>query len=93
MVTQGLINKILVIVIRDRPQSAHLETPKSSAFRHVNQVIEYVNDHLADFDLEKMADNLYLSKYYLCHLFKKTTGLYQLAIIEDLISNSGERCS
>ena len=35
------------------------------------RVIEYVENNLADFDLDKMADSLYLNKYYLCHMFKK----------------------
>lgn len=76
LVIAGLMLKIMSLALRDRAGSAteemqSLDKVSTNAIR----VIEYVENNLADFDLDKMADSLYLNKYYLCHMFKKVTGL------------------
>lgn len=43
---------------------------------HVKGILDYINKHLFDdITIEKLCENLHLSKYYLCHLFKDATGL------------------
>lgn len=38
-------------------------------------VLEYIEENLADeLSLDTLAEKLHISKYYLCHLFKKQTG-------------------
>ncbi len=39
-------------------------------------IINYIEEHLdEDLSLDKLANEFYLSKYYICHLFKKNTGV------------------
>ena len=48
----------------------------------VHNVINYVNmNYMNDINLDKLAKEFFTSKYYLCHKFKKTTGI---SIIEYL---------
>lgn len=38
-------------------------------------IIHYIENHLLDaLTLDKLADELFLNKYYMCHMFKKETG-------------------
>lgn len=49
----------------------------------VEQVISYINNHYTeDISLETLENNFFLSKYYLCKIFRKATGL----TIHDYIS-------
>ena len=72
----GLMLKILSLALRDSTETSSegmqsLDKVSSNAIK----VIEYIENNLAEFDLDKMAESLYLNKYYLCHMFKKVTGL------------------
>ncbi len=41
----------------------------------INDVIRYISENLNDkITLDELANQFYLSKYYLCHEFKRTTG-------------------
>lgn len=41
----------------------------------INDVIRYISENLNDkISLDELANQFYLSKYYLCHEFKRTTG-------------------
>lgn len=54
----------------------------------VNQVVAYINENLQeDLTLDQIAGALYVSKYYLNHLFKAYTGLslYQFIIKKRLV--------
>lgn len=54
----------------------------------VNQVVQYINDNLADdFSLDSLSARFYISKYYLCRQFKQFTGLsiYQYIMKKRLI--------
>ncbi|RTE11260.1 helix-turn-helix transcriptional regulator [Paenibacillus whitsoniae] len=42
----------------------------------VEEAVKYLSKHFnTDIPLEKLAQDLYINPYYLCHLFKKTIGL------------------
>ena len=42
----------------------------------MNQAIEYINEHLDENpSLAAMADELEMSQYYFCRLFKQSTGM------------------
>jgi len=72
----GLMLKILSLAFRDRTDTSREEMQSlDKVSSNAIKVIEYIENNLADFDLDKMADSLYLNKYYLCHMFKKVTGL------------------
>lgn len=43
--------------------------------KHEPEIVRYINEHLSEpLTLETLSNEFYLSKYYLCRLFKKTTG-------------------
>lgn len=52
------------------PITRHSISPK------IEEAVKYLSKHFAeDISLEKLAQDLYISSFYLCHLFKKTIGL------------------
>ena len=75
MTAFGTIIKILSIAIRNADQAADIHFSSGTPGCHIMRIISYIEQHLADFDLQKMAGELCLNKYYLCHLFKESTGL------------------
>lgn len=51
----------------------------------ITKIMEYVEAHLHQpMALEEIADALYISKYYMCHQFKKATGdsLYHFILVK-----------
>ncbi|WP_144853990.1 helix-turn-helix transcriptional regulator [Paenibacillus cremeus] len=59
-------------------ESAHGKEPadRRSINPKVEQAVKYISNHYAEqLTLEKIAQELYLNQYYLCHLFKKTLGI------------------
>ncbi|NWL89022.1 AraC family transcriptional regulator [Paenibacillus sp. 79R4] len=54
---------------RNDPPSSKRGEPKVAA------VLEYINKHLEEsLSLDHLAEQFYITKYYLCHIFKETTG-------------------
>ncbi len=48
----------------------------------IKNVINYINNsYTEDITLEMLSDRFFISKYYLCHIFKKATGLTVLQYI------------
>ena len=56
----------------------HIQEPLTApvaADQHINDVLLYINEHLAtDLTLDKLSAEFYINKYYLCRIFKKVTG-------------------
>lgn len=49
---------------------------RGSVNPRVEQVIRYLSEHFSEpISLNQLADMIYVSRYYLCHLFKETTGI------------------
>ena len=71
----GLL-ELLTLIYRWYTQNREVFPPVSTpAHSHVQKAMTYISDHLGDnLTIEEICDSLYLSKYYLCHLFKKITG-------------------
>ena len=67
---------LLQILLLVRRYAHNEATPLSndSHYLHTIRVIDYVGENLADFDLTRLSEELGLSKYYLCHTFKRATG-------------------
>ena len=43
---------------------------------HASQIIKYINENYANImGMEEVANKFFISKYYLCHLFKKSIGV------------------
>lgn len=63
---------------------------------NIRNIVVYINNHLLeDFDLEKLANKFFMSKYHLCRIFKKNTGFTinqyitnkRLALVKDFYEN------
>lgn len=63
---------------------------KPKVNKNINMIIEYINNNLfEDLSIDKLCEHMFLNKYYLCHLFKRTTGLTIMQyIIERRISEA-----
>lgn len=69
----------------DAPDSVKYDVTENEK---VNQMLQYINEHLTeDLSLERLAAQLYTSKYYLSRQFKQFTGLslYQYIMKKRLI--------
>jgi len=73
----------------------------ASANKTVFSIIEYINENLtSDISLEDIAKRFYISKYYLCRIFLKHTGVSpfayittkRIALAQNLI-NAGEHAT
>ncbi|MFZ7101217.1 MAG: AraC family transcriptional regulator [Peptococcaceae bacterium] len=54
-------------------------------FIKVSPIIEYIQNNLAEeLSLDSLAKNFFMSKYYMCHIFKSSTGF---SVGEFIISN------
>lgn len=85
------LSRILLLLSLAKPSAtmAHEENI-------VTRVIEFLNLHLtAAFSLDKLAQQFFVSKYYLCHAFRKQTGISvftyittkRIAMAQQLLAN------
>ena len=57
------------------PDTYQLDTSASRCDQQITEILTYINTHLGeDLSNESLADRFYVSKYYLMHKFKETTG-------------------
>lgn len=69
-----IIKKILIILAEYSIYNIH--KPQSESQKHMSNVIDYINSNLnKDLSLDKLAKACFISKYYLCHLFKSTMNV------------------
>ena len=67
---RGMLNVLLLLIVREnRPEKA----PGKSS--RIGEVIRYIHSHYQeDISLEMLAQMFYISPYYLCREFKKSTN-------------------
>lgn len=57
------------------PETYQLDASASRYDQQITEILTYINTHLGeDLSNESLADRFYVSKYYLMHKFKETTG-------------------
>ncbi|MCI9185522.1 MAG: AraC family transcriptional regulator [Lachnospiraceae bacterium] len=70
------IMEILVLLSRAYYEISDSAQQGVTESEQVNQIVAYINHHLKeDLSLDHLAEQFFLSKYYLSHQFKKFTGL------------------
>ena len=70
------IMEILVLLSRVYYEISDSAGHEVTENEQINQIVSYINNHFnEDLSLEYLADQFYLSKYYLSHQFKQFTGL------------------
>jgi AraC-like DNA-binding protein len=78
---EALINAYLVemlsMIYRWYLKSENSSNTRVNAVnKHINHIMDRINSNLfEDMSIDALSSGLHLSKYYLCHLFKSTTGL------------------
>ena len=70
------IMEILVLLSRAYYEISDSARQDITENEQINQIVSYINNHLKEnLSLDHLADQFYLSKYYLSHQFKQFTGL------------------
>lgn len=76
---KAYLMQMLVLIVRDQAEPVPVQTGFS--FESVNrkyvveQILSYFEDHYADkISLDQIAENMYLSPYYISKIFKSETG-------------------
>ena len=65
----------LLLILYDLVQHVPTETNTSNLSIQMQEILSYVSNNLASIkNLEQVASHFYLSKYYLSHQFKNSTG-------------------
>ncbi len=81
VIAYASIMEILVLLSRAYYEISDSAFHDVTENKQINEIVAYINNHLnEDLNLEHLANQFYLSKYYLSHQFKQVTGLslYQL---------------
>lgn len=93
LMLETVLIQVLLLLLESRAEDS-----VQSANKTVLSIIEYINENLtSDLSLDKIANEFYLSKYHLCRLFLKQTGVSlfayvsakRIALAQNLI-NAGE---
>lgn len=67
---------IQILLLLNENASHRTHEPQLGTAQSISlDIMQYVTEHIVDFSLDQLADALHMSKYYLCHSFKKATGL------------------
>lgn len=67
---RSIVSQILTLLSFERP-----DKPAKDPDALIANVILYLNEHLSEeISLEETAKHFFVSKYYLCHAFRKQTG-------------------
>lgn len=73
----ALVNQLLLLLASETPPKSQ---PDDKSL--INGIIEYLNENLGEkISLDETAKTFFISKYYLCRLFKKHTGVSMLAYL------------
>ncbi|MBD7969463.1 AraC family transcriptional regulator [Paenibacillus gallinarum] len=73
----------LLTLLNDHKSS--LKTDQTSKDTNFAQILSYINQNYNKITkIEEIAEQFYISKYYLCHRFKETTGLTLIQYINNI---------
>lgn len=70
IIVQNTIIELLYVLNQNEIESA-----ESTTKNNIRNIILYINEHMTEqINLEQIATKFFMSKYHLCHIFKKHTG-------------------
>lgn len=74
---QALLQELLIFILRkDGSSGGRYPSIKSAKHQKVNEVANYICVHFAEISsLDRLSERFYISKYYLCRIFKEVTGM------------------
>jgi AraC-like DNA-binding protein len=74
---KALLQELLIFIMR-KDSSVNSKYPAINSAKHqkVNEVASYICTNFADISsLDRLSEQFYISKYYLCRIFKEVTGM------------------
>lgn len=74
---QALLQELLIFILRKNSSSdSGYPAIRSAKHQKVNEVANYICVHFAEISsLDRLSEQFYISKYYLCRIFKEVTGM------------------
>ena len=70
-----LLQMLQYLLIESQSLSIPIESLGSRSMTHIETILQWVEFHYAEpFELDRIANELHLSKYHVSHLFKEETG-------------------
>jgi len=70
-----VIDAVLIEILYLLNSASLSEGDRKKVNETVAGILRYINEHLSDsLTLNEIAETFYISKYHLCHIFKKSTG-------------------
>lgn len=74
MILQHKVLELLLTISRSKLGSRY-EQPLNAAEQKISEIVSYINDHYSEsFSLQLLAEQFYMSPYYLSRKFKEITG-------------------
>lgn len=80
-IMKAFLMQMVVYVIRAQSQPQPIDVPTGYAFESINkkyvveQIVNYFEDHYSEkISLDRIAENMYLSTFYVSKIFKSETG-------------------
>lgn len=67
--------QLMLLAMRNHVKTDDSLSQTIAPLQHINEILAYIDTHFKDFSLDSMAKELYMSKSYLCHLFKKYVNI------------------
>lgn len=75
LASEALLTRFLVELNRLTPQKEHISSTESRPSPLISSVIEYINIHYCEkLSLDRLAEEFFVSKYYLSHAFNSVVG-------------------
>lgn len=82
--------KLLILILRNKGTETNLSmSPKQQKVREISNYIS--KNYASNLSLDLLAEQFYISKYHLCHLFKEITGFTVIEYINTTRIRESER--
>ena len=74
---RALLDELLIFLLRkDESSGAKYQAVDSAKHKKVNEVANYICANFAEISsLDRLSERFYISKYYLCRIFREVTGM------------------
>ncbi|MGN0528879.1 MAG: AraC family transcriptional regulator [Eubacterium sp.] len=81
LMREALLEQIMILLNRNVQNSN--ESPEFASNKQIDEIINYINENITENpSIDKIAQEFYLSRYYLMHKFKEYTGKSIYAYIQ-----------
>lgn len=76
-IVRAYLLEMLVLIHREISRvEKSISLATSSSYNHILNILDYINRHLTEgISFDALSSEIHLSRYHICHLFKKYTGM------------------